>query len=139
MGSGTSWSAGLVRTLALWWQAWRKQTRSERRPERLVDRTLANAALARADVTSAPAQVRSDMSRMMRHFGVDPVRIAPGFGAALRGAERICANCLVVGRCQRWLHGQLSDDAPRSFCPNAQLYEDIAISQKRPDELNSDD
>jgi hypothetical protein len=72
MGSGTSWSAGLARTLALWRQAWRKQTRSERRPEQLVDRTLANAALARADVTSARAQVQSDLSRMMRYFDVDP-------------------------------------------------------------------
>jgi hypothetical protein len=139
MGSGTGWSAGLARTLALWWQAWRKQARSERRPpEALVDRKLAEAALARADVDSAPAHVRSDMSWMMRHFGVDPARIAPSFGAALLGGERICANCPVVGRCQRWLYGQLTDDAPRLFCPNAQRYEDIAINQKR-DELNSDD
>jgi hypothetical protein len=68
---------------------------------------------------------------MMRHFEVDPVRIAPAFGAALRNAERICANCFSVGRCRRWFHRQLTDDAPRLFCPNAHLYEDIAINQKR--------
>jgi Family of unknown function (DUF6455) len=134
MGTGIG---SLVRALALWWHAWRKRTHNERPPKEFVDHTRADAALSRADVDSARAQVRSDMLRMMRHVEVDPVRIAPGFGAALRDAEQVCAHCLVVGRCQRWLHGRLTDDAPRSFCPNAHLYEDIAISQKRADESNS--
>lgn len=128
MGSGMrSW----VRAVALWWQAWRTRTHNDRPCEEFVDHTRADAALSRADVDSARAQVRSDMSRMMRHFEVDPARIAPAFGAALRNAERICANCLSVGRCRRWLHWQLTDDAPHLFCPNAQLYENIAASQKR--------
>ena len=121
----------LVRALALWWHAWRKRTHNERPPKEVVDHTRADAALSRADVDSARAQVRSDMSRMMRHFEVDPVRIAPGFGAALREAERICAQCVAVGRCRRWFQRQPTDDAPRLFCPNAELYEDIAISQRR--------
>ena len=128
MGSGIG---SLVRALALWWHAWRKRTHNERPPKEFVAHTRADAALSRADVDSARAQVRSDMSRMMRHFEVDPVRIAPGLGAALRVAERICAQCVAVGRCRRWFQRQPTDDAPRLFCPNAQLYEDIAINQRR--------
>ena len=139
MGLAASLSARVVRALALWRHAWGKQTRLDRPPQVSLDHTLADAALSRADVDSARAQVRSDMSRMMRHFEVDPVRLAPGFGAALRDAERLCANCLSVGRCRRWFHWQRTDDAPRLFCPNAQVYEDIAISQKRADESKSDD
>ena len=108
MGLAAGLSARVVRALALWRHAWGKQTR--------LDRPLADAALSRADVDSARAQVRSDMSRMMRHFEVDPVRLAPGFGAALRDDERICANCLSVGRCRRWFHWQRTDDAPRWCC-----------------------
>jgi hypothetical protein len=136
MGSGMSWSAGLARTLALWWQARRKQARSERRPEESVDRTLADAALARADVTSARAQVRSDMSRMMRYLDVDPDRIPGPFWGAVHEAEWVCTKCVSVGRCRRWSQPQPTDDAPRRFCPNAQLYEDIAISQRRAHQPN---
>ena len=126
----------LARALVLWWHGWRRRADNDRPPRRFIDHTLANAALSRADVDSARAQVRSDMSRMMRHFEIDPVRIGPGFGAALRDAERLCANCLSVGRCRRWFHWQRSDDPPRQFCPNAQLYEDIAISQRRAHQPN---
>jgi hypothetical protein len=129
MGSTTRLLLALARAPALWRQAWRKPARSERLPEELIDRALA--ALSRADMESAQAQVRSDMSRMMRHFKVDTGGIAPRFGTALLDAERICANCFAVGRCRRWLHRQLTVDTPRLFCPNAQLYEDIAISQRR--------
>ena len=131
MGSGTRLLLALAHTLAHWRQAWRQPGRSERLPEERIARALADAALSRADLDSARAQVRSDMLRMMRHLDVDPLRIAPSFGAALREAERICANCLSVGRCRRWFQRQPTDDAPRLFCPNAELYEDIAINQRR--------
>jgi uncharacterized protein YjiS (DUF1127 family) len=127
MSSGMrSW----VRALMLWWRAWRTRTRNHRPSEEFVDHTLADVALSRADVDLARAQVRRDMSRMMRHFEVDPDRIAPAYGSALRSAERICANCLSVGRCRHWLHDQFPDTPPL-FCPNAQLYENLAGSQKR--------
>jgi uncharacterized protein YjiS (DUF1127 family) len=85
MSSGMrSW----VRALMLWWRAWRTRTRNHRPSEEFVDHTLADVALSRADVDLARAQVRRDMSRMMRHFEVDPDRIAPAYGSALRSAER---------------------------------------------------
>jgi hypothetical protein len=49
----------------------------------------------------------------------------------LRDPEQVCAHCLMVGRCQHRFHGRLSDDAPRSFCPNTELYEEIAASQQQ--------
>jgi hypothetical protein len=51
-------------------------------------------------------------------------------------AERIRAKCVAVGRCRRWFQRQPTDDAPRRFCPNAQLYENIAISQRRAHQLS---
>ena len=126
----------LARALVLWWHGWRRRADNDRPPKEFVDHTVADAVLSRADLDSARAQVRSDMSRMMRHFGGDPVRIAPSFAAAVRDAERICANCVLVGRCRRWFQRHPTDDAPRRFCPNAKLYEDIAISQKRAHQLN---
>jgi hypothetical protein len=120
-----------MRTAMRWWQVWRRQPRSDQPPQDLTSRRLADAALARADVISARDQVHHDMLRMMWYFSVDPGQVPPRFREALRDAERFCAQCLVVGRCQHWFQGRLSDDAPRSFCPNAELFEDIAVSQRR--------
>ena len=50
---------------------------NDRPPKDFVDHTVADAVLSRADLNSARVQVRSDMSRMMRHFEVHPDRIAP--------------------------------------------------------------
>ena len=76
MGSGTGLLLALARTLAHWRQAWRKPARSERLPEERIDRALADAALSRADLDSARAQVRSDILLMMRLLDVVPIRIA---------------------------------------------------------------
>lgn len=109
------------------------QERQAQNDEPLQDfsiRGRADAVLSRADPVSARDQVYRDMSGMMRYFRVDPRQIPPRFAGALRAARRVCAQCVVVERCQRWF-GLLSDDAPRSFCPNAGLYEGIAASQRQ--------
>lgn len=130
MSSGTE--LGIVAQAAMrWWQARHGQARADKPPEKTSDHELADAILCRADVVSARDQVHRDMLRMMQYFSVDSAHIPPRFWGVLRDAEQMCARCLVVGRCQRWFHGRASEDAPRSFCPNAELYEEIAASQQR--------
>jgi hypothetical protein len=113
-----------------------RQPRNDQPHGDVSTRRLAEAALCRADIVSARDQVHRDMLRMMWHFNVDPSRVPARFWGALRDAEQACAHCVVVGRCQRCFHGLVSDDAPRSFCPNAELYEEIAASQQQRSALN---
>ena len=131
MSAGTSSGRRLTPAIRRWWQAWGRRTRGGQPLEDDSGRRLADAALARADVISARDQVHRDMLRMMWYFGVDPGQVPPRFREPLRDAERVCARCPAVGRCQHWFHGPLCDDAPRSFCPSAELYEEIARSQQR--------
>ncbi len=69
------------------------------------------------------------MARMMRHFGIDPAQVPPQFRDRLRSAEITCAECVTIGRCQRWSYRQPDQDAPQRFCPNAELFDEIATSQ----------
>lgn len=136
MSSGTNLGRTVTQAAMRWWQAGRRQARSDQPLEDVSSRRLADAVLARADVISARDQVHHDMLRMMWYFGVNPEQVPPQFRDALRDAEQVCAQCLAVGRCQHWFHGPLSDDAPRSFCPNAELYEEIALSQQQASDSN---
>ena len=131
MSPGAKLGRAVSQTATRWWQAWRRQARRDRPPDNGSGRRLAEAVLARADLISARDQVHRDMLRMMWYFSVDPGHVPPRFQDALRDAEEVCAQCLAVGRCQHWFHGRLSDDAPRSFCPNAELYEKIALGQRQ--------
>ena len=139
MSSGANLGRTVTQTAMRWWQAWRRQAGNDQPLEDVSTRRLADAVLFRADLVSARDQVHHDMLRMMWYFSVNPGQVPPRFRGALRDAEQVCAHCLVVGRCQHWFHGRLCDDAPRSFCPNAELYEEIAISQRRPHESNPHD
>jgi hypothetical protein len=128
MSSGAKWGRTVTQTAMRWWQAWRTQVRNDQPLEDVSNRRLADAVLSGV---SARDQVHHDMLRMMWYFSADPGQVPPRFWGALRDAEQVCAHCLVVGRCQRWFRGRLSDDAPRSFCANAELYEEIAVSQQQ--------
>lgn len=131
MSSGAYVGRTVTHAAMCWWRARHGQMPSNQPPEVISDHRLADAVLARADPASAGDQVHRDMLRMMWHFSVDPAQVPLRFWGVLRDAERICAQCLFVGRCQRWSHERASDDAPRSFCPNAELYEEIAASQRQ--------
>ncbi len=129
MAIGEGKSASVRRALTRWWRGWRRQAQDERPRTDPAVHALAEAALARADPASARAVVHDDMARMMRHFGIEPTEVPPDFWDRLRNAERVCAQCASIGRCQRWSYRQPSDDAPRLFCPNAELFDEIAASQ----------
>jgi hypothetical protein len=131
MTSGTNVAAAVSQAAVGYWQGWRRQAPIDQPVEPTPDHMLADAVLGRADPTSAREQVHYDILRMMQRFGIDPEQVPSEYWHALRDAERVCAHCLVVSRCQRWLYGQLSEDAPRSFCPSAALYEKIAVAQQQ--------
>lgn len=95
---------------------------------------LADAGLTRSDLPTifgSGHRRRRLMTRMMSHFRVDPKRAALGYQAALRDAERVCANCANVKRCRRWFDWGRRNDAPRVFCPNAELFDEVAEQQRR--------
>ena len=73
------------------------------------------------------------MARMMKHFRVDPHHAALRYWGALRDAERVCAHCVSTKRCRRWLDWGANNDAPRIFCPNAELFDDMACSSRAED------
>jgi hypothetical protein len=112
---------------------WRRARWSQADDKRLASdpsvQALAEAVLARADAASARVAARGDMSCMMRHFGIEPDQIPPQFRDRLRDAQRTCAQCVTIGRCQHWTYRQPTEDAPRRFCPNAELFDEIAASQ----------
>jgi Family of unknown function (DUF6455) len=123
-----AWTS-LRRWVASWRPAQQVQARDERSPADPAVRALAEAVLARADAAATRAAARGDVSRMMQHFGIDPAEVPPQFSDRLRDAERLCARCASIGRCQRWSYREPTKDAPRLFCPNAELFDEIAASQ----------
>ncbi|MEM7223844.1 MAG: DUF6455 family protein [Pseudomonadota bacterium] len=97
--------------------------------------------LAEAGVSQAEAQRgkpagpkhRRRMAAMMGHFGIDPARADPRYWGAIRDAGRVCVNCPTEGRCHRWLNWGRANDAPRVFCPNAALFDEIASDARTRD------
>jgi hypothetical protein len=122
-------SSRVHRLLTRWWRVWRRQAQDERLLSDPTVHALAEAVLSRADAASARAAARGDMARMMRHFGIEPDQVPPQFWERLRSAESTCTQCASIGRCQRWSYRQPTEDAPRLFCPNAELFDEIAASQ----------
>ena len=46
----------------------------------------------------------------------------------VKDAERVCIHCGNTARCRRWLNRGAADDAPRLFCPNAELFDEMGRS-----------
>lgn len=94
-----------------------------------LERTLAAAELQRRDLFAdhvALAPHRRFLARMIGHFGVE---LDPALGDRwddLRDADRVCERCGMRRRCHRWFAWARANDAPRVFCPNADLLDDIA-------------
>ena len=125
-------SIAALRRLAESFAHWRAANRVRRELDRQgtgeLDRVLADAGLNRADLPTifgGRAGNRSMMARMLVHFGVRPDRTAVRYQGALRDAERVCIHCGNTARCRRWLNLGAAGDAPRLFCPNAELFDEI--------------
>ena len=78
----------------------------------------------RSPVSMSRRAVRADLARMMDAFGVRPDNL-PLYQDELVEAEYTCALCRHVGRCRAWSAKGCKGDAPRLFCANAALFEEI--------------
>ncbi len=113
---------------------WRLKHHLSRLSDREVDLALADAGLSRGDLSTvlrAGNARHGLMTRTMAHFGVDPKAAALRYWRAFRDAERVCAHCTNVKRCRRWHDWGVSNDAPRMFCPNARLFDEMARNRRR--------
>ncbi|GBD44410.1 hypothetical protein HRbin40_01899 [bacterium HR40] len=88
---------------------------------------LAEIGLSASDVATARARSEREHEAMMRRFGIHRRLVPRAFLGALRDAERVCAHCLAVRRCRRFLaHPDAPAVGARAFCPNAALFAQIA-------------
>jgi len=62
------------------------------------------------------------LERMVARVGVDESR-GLLVGLLVREAEASCSGCANAGECRRWLDSEVDDDAYRSFCANAALFD----------------
>jgi hypothetical protein len=124
-------STRLRTRLRHWVAAWR-EGRARRQLRHvdadLLERSVRETGMSSVDLRLARLGARAEFEQMAQHFGVDPERVAPHLLAPLRDAERVCAFCQDVRRCRRWLAREAGTDAPRLFCPNAQLFDEVAAS-----------
>ena len=118
-----------------WLAHWRWKHHLSRLSDRERDLVLADAGLSRSDLSAvlhSDGARRKLMIRTMTHFKVDPKAAALRYWGAYRDAERVCVQCRNVKRCRRWHAWGARNDAPRMFCPNAQLFDDMARDRRPP-------
>ncbi len=99
-----------------------------------LDRALHDLGLTRPDLFTVSKRNpghRNRMAKLLEHFEVDPERALPRYWGALKDAERVCARCRNVKKCRAWFAWRLGKDAPRVFCPNAELFDEISAACRR--------
>ena len=102
--------------------------------EQELDRALCDLGLTRRDLftnSKRNPDHRNRMAKLLEHFEVDPERALPRYWGALKDAERVCAHCRNVKKCRAWFAWRLCRDAPRVFCPNAELFDEISAACRR--------
>ncbi len=118
----------LTRAFRLWLLRKLEERRDE--PEALGE-ALREAGLGEEDLATAREGSEEDLRRMMARFGLDPDHVPAAFVEALRDAERVCAHCLQVGRCHRYLAAEAPADDPHAFCPNAEFFDQMVAALRR--------
>ncbi len=107
--------------------------------EQKLDRALHDLDLIRRDLFTTSKRNpdrRNRMAKLLEHFEVNPERALPQYWGALKDAEKICARCRNVKRCRAWLAWRCGKDAPRVFCPNAELLDEISAACRRDDRVS---
>ncbi len=114
------WLARVVTRLSRW------RSEADAEDPAAVEQSLRELGLDPLDLTTARQGSEQDLRRMMQRFGVDPDSLPAGWLAGLRDAERACAHCLEIGRCRRFFTSDEGPEAAKSFCPNAEIFEEMA-------------
>lgn len=65
---------------------------------------------------------RRRMGQMLSRFDIDRETACEHHWRKLVYADKVCARCPNVPRCQRWLAWGRKNSAPNVFCPNAGLF-----------------
>ena len=96
-----------------------------------LDRVLASVGRNRRNlftVFKGNAKHRQRMAKMIEHYRVNLDHATRYCWDALRHADEACAKCTNTKRCRNWCRWGVKNDAPRIFCPNAELFDEIALS-----------
>ena len=67
------------------------------------------------------------MGQMMAHFDIDRETACTHHWRKLVYADKVCARCSNVPKCQRWQAWGRKNDAPNVFCPNAGLFTQLRL------------
>ena len=123
-------------TVVIRWNTARPlRRRLSRSTDQALDRALRAAGLQRSDLFTAfkgNARHRKRLAAMMLRFQIDRREATAAFWPQLREADSRCADCPRARRCMRLLKWGVRDDAARLFCPNAALFDEIALTGRRP-------
>ena len=91
---------------------------------------LAQVGIRRADLFAGfegNARHRRRMGGMLAHFDIDREAACEHHWRKLIYADKVCARCPNVAKCQRWLAWGRDNDAPNVFCPNAGLFTQLRL------------
>ena len=91
---------------------------------------LAKVGIRRADLFTGfegNPRHRRRMGRMMEHFDIDRETACEHHWRKLVYADKVCARCPNVPKCQRWLAWGRENGAPNVFCPNAGLFTQLRL------------
>ena len=100
-----------------------------------LDRLLASLGKNRPELFTdfrGNAKHRLRLAGMLEHFGVDREHAARNHWSALKSADQVCIRCANVKRCRSWFSWGANNDAPRIFCPNADLLDELARQSPAP-------
>lgn len=107
--------------------------RLSRSRDEQLDRALSAAGLERGALFTAykgNARHRKRMAAMMARFRIDTDRACAAFWPELKEADDLCADCPHAHRCMRLLEWGVRDETVRRICPNARLFDRIALDQR---------
>jgi hypothetical protein len=91
---------------------------------------LARAGIGRTDLFTGFQGNRRNrrlMGQMLSHFDIDRETACEHHWRKLVHAEKACARCANVDKCQRWLAWGRKNDAPDVFCRNAGLFTQMRL------------
>ena len=91
-----------------------------------INKALAKRRIKRADLFTQGKTVASHRDRiaeMLAAYQFSTGQITARHWPELKHADHLCAYCTNKKRCERWLHGRRTEDAPRRFCPNVTTFE----------------
>lgn len=83
-------------------------------------------------VVSSGHGAKALMERMMEVFDLDPRTIGRSDPALMRDIQILCSRCDRKGVCRRELDSGTARENAFAFCPNAEMFNDLAANAQVP-------